>query len=269
MNQDLSEQIERIKAFLLKTVDDSGRKSVVIGVSGGIDSAIVLTLLTRALGRERVVPVLMPYSDQDMSDAQAVIGWLGFDKRAVIEVDIEPIVSGALESLKAPSLAAATELIKTSASSSQEVRQGNLRARARMMVLFDLAHRLEGLVCGTENKSEKYLGYFTRFGDSASDLEPISHLYKTQVRQLAIHLGVPENIRQKEPSAGLWAGQTDETELGFSYEVADQVMNQYVDEKLVDPAKIAELTGVEIAVVEKILTRIKANHFKQLTPFVL
>ncbi|MBI2190192.1 MAG: NAD(+) synthase, partial [Candidatus Levybacteria bacterium] len=111
------------------------------------------------------------------------------------------------------------------------IRLGNIMARVRMILLYDLAKKHQALVCGTENRSEYHLGYFTRFGDEASDFEPIRHLYKTQVYQLASYLGVPKTVIDKKPTAGLWAEQTDEGEFGFSYKEADPVLYLYFDKK--------------------------------------
>ena len=120
---------------------------------------------------------------------------------------------------------AVDELAATLGAADDQLRLGNIMARVRMICLYDLAKQLDALVCGTENKSEKYLGYFTRFGDEASDIEPIMHLYKTEVYELAKHLGIPGAIVAKPPSADLWSEQTDERELGFSYKEADQVLH--------------------------------------------
>jgi NAD+ synthase len=156
------------------------------------------------------------------------------------------------------------------------LRKGNAMARARMMVVYDVAKELNALVCGTENKSEKYLAYFTRFGDEASDVEPIQHLYKTQVRQLAAFLRLPEQFITKAPSAGLWDGQTDEAELGFSYDQADQVIEGFLQEiKQVEnitqlaAVTISQKTELDLPIVEAVLKRIKNNHFKHEVPYTI
>jgi len=130
----------------------------------------------------------------------------------------------------------------------------------RMILLFDLAKKYKALVLGTENKTEHLLGYFTRFGDSASDIEPIRHLYKTQVRKLAKYLKIPEKIIKKTPTAGLWQGQTDEREFGFSYGEADQILLLYLDQK----KNVEEIVnkGIKLEQVEKVVKRLKANEFK-------
>ena len=138
-------------------------------------------------------------------------------------------------------------------------------ARVRMIILFDLAKQIGGLVCGTENKSEKLLGYFTRFGDAASDLEPISHLYKTQVYQLAKYLKIPGQIINQSPTAGLWDGQTDEGEFGFTYREADQVLHLYFDQK----KSLNEIKKLGFKNTDKIIKRLLNYQFKLKTPYHL
>lgn len=214
-----------------------GDKPAVIAVSGGVDSAVALTLLTRALGAERVTPVLLPYGKQDMKDAKIVVEKNGLMHK-LIEVDIKQMV----------------DVIQGQLKIDDEKRLGNVMARARMMVIFDLAKKLGALVCGTENKSEHYLGYFTRFGDAASDVEPISSLYKTEVWEMAKELGLPEIFYTKAPSAGLWQGQTDESEMGFSYEVADKVLQ-------------GQTEGIDPKVVAKVQQMVEQNAFKREVPY--
>jgi NAD+ synthase len=135
-------------------------------------------------------------------------------------------------------------------------------ARVRMIAVFDLAKKLGGLVCGTENKSEHYLGYFTRFGDSASDIEPLCHLYKTQIRQYATALGIPNQIITKAPSAGLWEEQTDEQELGFTYEQADIVIAEFLGET-------EENDEVSTDIRQKVVARIQSQQFKLEVPYMM
>ena len=143
------------------------------------------------------------------------------------------------------------------------VRLGNIMARVRMIILFDLDKKQKGLVCGTENKSEALLGYFTRFGDEASDIEPIQHLYKTQVYELAKYLGVPKEIIEKPPSANLWESQTDEGEFGFTYKEADQVLFHYYDKKL----KLEEIKSKGFVNADKIINFSLKNTYKHHTPY--
>ncbi len=145
----------------------------------------------------------------------------------------------------------------------EKVRVGNIMARIRMILLYDLAKKHNALVCGTENKSEFLLGYFTRFGDEASDFEPIQHLYKTQVFQLASFLNVPKNIIQQVPTAGLWRNQTDEKEFGFTYKEADQVLFYYYDQKL----KLEEIKGMGFKNAATIINFALKNSYKHRTPY--
>jgi NAD+ synthase len=138
----------------------------------------------------------------------------------------------------------------------ESVRKGNVMARTRMICVFDIAKKLGALVCGTENKSEHYLGYFTRFGDAASDVEPIAGLYKTEVWEMAKMLGLPEIFYTKEPSAGLWKGQTDEGEMGFSYTDADRVLR-------------GETEGIDSEIIEKVQKMVAKNKFKLEVPYVM
>ncbi|HSX24459.1 MAG TPA: NAD(+) synthase, partial [Candidatus Andersenbacteria bacterium] len=169
----------------------------------------------------------------------------------VTTIQIEPIV------------AAASAALNTKAA----FRLGNIMARCRMIAIYDLAKQKDALVVGTENRSEKYLGYFTRFGDEASDIEPIQQFYKTQVRQLAAHLKLPQEIIQKHPSAGLWDNQTDEQELGFTYEAADKILHAYLDEKKTGSA--IELSNIPKATVNAVLARVASQHFKLETPYTI
>jgi len=227
----------------------AGKTKAVIAVSGGIDSAVSLSLLVKAIGAENVYPIFLPYKTQDMTDAQTVTEWNKVPQENVTTVQIEPMVQQFAQSLGID----------------DHVRLGNVMARTRMIVVFDLAKKLDALVCGTENKSEKFLGYFTRFGDGASDIEPITNLYKTQVRTVAETLGLPAVFLTKAPSAGLWSEQTDETELGFSYQEADLVMEQYLDQH----QPVEEISGVTADKVKKIIGRIEAMKFKQEVPYCL
>lgn len=245
--------------FIRQTFQAAHKTQAVIAVSGGIDSAVSLQLLVSALGRESVVGVLLPYKDQDMSDGQLILNHVGIPQHQHITLQIEPIVSAAARKL--------TLDFEGSLSEIERVRLGNIMARSRMMLVYDLARQHNALVCGTENKSEHYLGYFTRFGDAASDLEPLTNLYKTQVRSLAQYLELPAIFWQKAPSAGLWAGQTDEVELGFSYQQADIVLHQLIDLHQA-PADIPTITGIEQSVVTAVLNQVKASAFKLVVPYI-
>lgn len=249
----MSQLEQTLVSFIQTTFEEQGIAKGVIAVSGGIDSAVSLTLLSKAIGVANVTPVLLPYGDQNMDDARAVLTHLQFDEAAIKTVDIKPIV----------------DLICTTrgVDSSDKLRRGNVMARVRMIFVYDLARELSALVCGTENKSEHYLGYFTRFGDAASDIEPIESLYKSQVRALAVELGVPDQLITKSPSAGLWDAQTDEQELGFTYEQADKVLALLVDTK--QDADTIQVDGIDQVTVKRITERVASQSFKRAVPYTM
>jgi NAD+ synthase len=258
---DLEQEVKRLVAFVQQTYVLAQKKTGVIAVSGGIDSAVAVTLLTRALGVEYVMPIMLPYGEQELEDGEEILRWNQIPEKTWQVINIKEVVDVAAGKL---GLDASGDVSGNGAAG--KVRLGNLMARVRMMVVYDLAKKHDALVCGTENKSEKYLGYFTRFGDEASDIEPLVGLYKTQVRELAEWLDLPGRFLEKKPSAGLWVGQTDEVELGFSYSVADRVLAQLIDEK----KELSEITvaGVAAEVVQRVLARVKAMEFKQRVPYV-
>lgn len=250
--------IDEIITFLQTTFQNQGKSQAVIAVSGGIDSALALSLLTRAVSPSQIVPVLLPYGDQSIADSATMLSFNGIQESQWQQIDIAPI---------AQVIAAQLGLSTTPTTKAEQIRFGNVMARSRMIVVYDLARRYDALVCGTENKSEQHLGYFTRFGDGASDIEPIQHLYKTQVRQLAEFLNLPEQIRVKPPTAGLWTDQTDETELGFTYTVADQVLAQLIDEHI--PVDQIVVEGVSPLQIQQVVAKVTANQFKHQVPYVL
>ncbi len=246
-------EIEKILTFIRETVKFHKKKCVIIGVSGGIDSAVALTLLTMAMGKKKIIPMLLPYNNQSTHDSGLICRHNGYSEKSIMQIDITSIV----ESYQ-----------NTISKSINKLRLGNIQARVRMTLLFDKAHELNGLVCGTENKSEHYLGYFTRFGDEASDFEPLRNYYKTQVRQLASFLKIPTLFIDKKPSANLWKNQTDEEELGFTYDQADEILSLAIDQKLSEKEiKIKSL--IEPTIIHKILKRVKNMEFKRKTPYLM
>jgi NAD+ synthase len=243
--------IDDIAGFLRKTYDTQ-RKDAVIAVSGGIDSGLSLTLLRRALGTSRVTAVFLPYGDQDMADARLLCEWNELPASRRLELNIAPAADALIDLLDiAPN---------------DKVRRGNVMARVRMIAVYDVAKKLDAMVCGTENRSEKHLGYFTRHGDAASDVEPINTLFKTDVRRLAEYLELPRRIIDKPPSAGLWGGQTDEDEMGFTYAEADKVLHLHLDKELA-PEEIAA-KGLSPDVVRRVLDRMDEQEFKHRVPYV-
>ncbi len=244
---------EELVSFLTTSFKKAGFTKAVIALSGGIDSATSLALAVKALGKENVMPLLLPYgtlNHQGVIDARLVTDWLGIPKDQVVKINIKPLVD--------PILALDPTMDTT--------RRGNIMARMRMIVLFDQAKKQKALVVGTENKSEHLLGYFTRFGDEASDIEPLRNLYKTQVYELAKHLGIPEPIVTKKPTAGLWEGQTDEGEFGFTYKQADEILSLLYDEKK-RPEDI-EKKGFSKKLIQNVVSRVTKNDFKHHLPIL-
>jgi NAD+ synthase len=244
---------ERIVAFLKQTFAEQKISKAIIGISGGIDSAVSFTLLREALGSENVFTLHMYYFDSKFEIMQKFISGQGVPQKNIHHFSIKNPVDSIIE------------LQKIDKTEENNIRIGNIAARMRMILLYDLAKKYNALVCGTENKSENLLGYFTRFGDQASDIEPIEHLYKTHIVTLAKYLSLPDEIIMQAPSAGLWQGQTDEGQFGFSYEEADQVLFLYFEKRL--SIEIIEKKGFSCA--KKIIDWTKKNHFKNSTPYRL
>src|SRR3989344_98497 len=209
----------RIISFIRNTVKKAGFEKVVIGLSGGMDSSVSFSLSVKALGVDNVIGVMMPYGDWQKESVEDVIKLakiLDFPDKNLLNFNIKNFADNYLNINE----------------DMDQVRKGNVMVRVRMIILYDLSKKFKALVIGTENRTEKILGYFTRFGDEASDIEAILHLYKTQVRQLADYLKIPDKIIKKPPTAGLWRGQTDEGEFGFSYAEADKILYLSIDKGL-------------------------------------
>ncbi len=237
--------------FIADTVAAAGRDGVVVGLSGGIDSAVAAALAVRALGPDRVHAWCLPYATsnpQSLADALAVGESLGL---APVTQPITPMV----------------DAILAACPDADAVRRGNIMARVRMILLFDASQARRALVLGTGNRTEWLLGYTTLHGDAACGLNPLGQLYKAEVRALAEHLGLPPAVLTKRPSADLWAGQADEDELGFSYADADRILHHHVDERL-QPRQLAAL-GLAPALVERVLARLRAQAFKRTPVAVL
>ncbi len=236
--------------FIRAEVHKVGFRRAVLGISGGVDSALVAYLTAEALGPENVLGLRMPYrssSDDSLEHARLVIDALGIRHETI---DITPMVDPLLE--RFPNMSA--------------TRRGNIMARQRMIILFDQSAAFNALVIGTGNKTEILLGYSTLFGDSAAALHPLGDLYKHQLRQLARAVGVPDVIVSKPPSADLWPGQTDEDELGFTYDLADQLLYLMVDLRYtVDEAVEA---GFDPDFVRRVWERVRQMQFKRVTPLI-
>jgi NAD+ synthase len=246
IHTDLARKI--LTGFIHSEITRTGFTRAVIGLSGGLDSALSCFLAAEALGPQNVLAIRMPYktsSPESLSDAQKVIDATGVQSMTVEITDmVEPLFE------RFPDM--------------DNMRKGNIMARERMIVLYDQSAAFRGLVVGTGNKTEILLGYSTLYGDSANALNPIGDLYKTQVRQLSRAKGVPESSLEKAPSADLWAGQTDEGELGFTYAEVDELLNLLVDQRYT--AQECVEAGFAEAFVRAVVERIRRNHFKRILP---
>ena len=234
--------------FIHTQITEAGFQHAVVGVSGGVDSALACFLTTEALGPQNVLAVRMPYktsSPESLEHAGLVIETTGVQE---ITIPITEMVDALLERFP----------------EADRVRRGNIMARARMIVLYDQSAAFDGLVVGTGNKTEFLLGYTTLYGDSACAFNPIGDLYKTQVRQLAGAMGVPDVIIKKPPSADLWVGQTDEEELGLTYAEVDRLLVLLVDGRYSLEACVD--AGFDRAFVERVVERIRRSQFKRTMP---
>ncbi len=239
--------LKMIVGFIRQEIMRTGFTRGIVALSGGIDSSLVAYLAVQALGAANVSGILMPYrtsQPESQADAELVAGRLGIETRLI---DITPMVDPYLERV-----------------GDHPRRRGNVMARMRMIVLYDQSEEFHALVVGTSNKTEYLLGYTTLFGDNAAALHPIADLYKFQVRQLARTVGVPDKIIAKAPSADLWQGQTDEGELGFTYDEADAILYHLVDERRREDDVIA--MGFDPRVVRRITTLVARNQFKRVLP---
>jgi NAD+ synthase len=247
-----------ITEFIRGQLEQAGFERAVLGLSGGIDSAVVAYLVAEAIGAERLLAVLMPYrtsSPASRADAEAVVTDLGCASEVV---DISAMVDGYFGGGTTPGASGPDGL------TASPLRRGNFAARMRMAVLYDRSVTWGGLVVGTGNKTETLIGYTTVFGDAACAFNPIGDLYKSQVRQLAVALGVPDAIVRKAPSADLWPGQTDETEGGFSYPVLDRLLFWRVDKRR--STEEIEALGFDAAMVERVDRMIAGSEFKRQVP---
>jgi NAD+ synthase len=238
--------------FIKNETQRIGIEKAVIGLSGGIDSAVSAYLTVKALGKENVLCIMMPYktsSKESITDAELVIKELGVGSKIV---EISEMVDAYLLKLKEKDVS--------------NVRKGNLMARMRMIVLYDESAKEKALVIGTGNKTEILLGYSTLFGDSACAINPIGDLYKTQIFDLARHLGIPNQLIEKKPSADLWEGQTDEQEMGITYAEVDKYLFEKVDERKSHEELM--LMGYTKEYMDRIDKMIYRNQFKRLPPVI-
>jgi NAD+ synthase len=256
---DAKREVEKCIYFIQNIFKYKNFKHAVVGVSGGLDSAVIVALCSRALGNRNVTGLLLPYGEQkDIHHSRSVID--KFNIHAAF-FNIKPIVDAF--------------------HTDDKRRLGNIMARVRMMILYNSSAINNALVVGTSNKTELDLGYFTLHGDGACALEPIGHLYKTEVREIAKELKVPKEVIKKHPSAGLWENQTDEQEIGCSYEIMDKILKIY-NPMMKDPNNFRDHSRQEIvntivynhknipvSVIDKIITRVEQNKFKLEAPSML
>jgi len=251
------EATREIVEFIRKTVEEARASGVVVGLSGGVDSSLVAILCVRALGKEKVLGVLMPTAftpSQDVEDAKQLAEWLGIRTKFV---NIQEISEAYFKKLKC-----------NQSDLKQKIPMANIRARTRMVILYYYANLNNYLVAGAGDRSEALIGYFTKYGDGAADFMPIRHLYKTQVRELSRHLGIPEKIAYKPSSPQLYPGHKVTDEIPLDYEELDPVLVGLFDRKL-PPEEVSQLTGVSIKVVKEVLRRFNASKHKRMYPLMV
>lgn len=244
---DLREIEKRITRFISKYVEDSGANGIVLGLSGGVDSNTIAALSSLAIGGERVIGLLLPEDEtrnqKDVDDALSIAQKFGLSTKLC---DITPVLESFYRSIPI-------------FDNSNRVCKGNIKARARMIYLYYYANKLGSIVCGSSDKSETMMGYFTKWGDAAADISPIMDLYKTQVRKLAEHLGISKELASKPSTPALWPQQFAEAELGIKYEVLDLIL--YGIERFMEPEEIAAQLKIDEAIVEKVKNRwLRAEH---------
>jgi len=241
---------DAVKKFIQFTIKNAKANGVVVGLSGGVDSSVVLKLCVEALGKEKVFALIMP---EDTSNKEDTNDAIEFAKSLGVKyevINISPILRAIGNSVNVKSHLA---LI-------------NIKPRVRMTILYAYANEHNYLVAGTSNKTELLLGYFTKYGDGASDFLPIGDLYKTQVKKLAKKINIPDKIVNKTPSAGLYPGQTDEGELGLSYEIIDKILYAY--ELGYPPTEISSILNIKDEEVAKIINMVKKNRHKRRAPYI-
>ena len=250
LDLNLKEVHNELVEFLRENFKKAGFSKAVLGLSGGIDSALVAYLLRDALGKENVLAIMMPYKSSNpdsLNHAKLVVEDLGINSKT-IEI---------------------TDMIDAYFKNEEEatsLRMGNKMARERMSILFDYSSKENALVVGTSNKTEIYLGYSTQFGDSACALNPIGDLYKTNIWDLSRYLKIPNELIEKKPSADLWEGQTDEQEMGLTYKEADQVLYRMLEENKKVEEVLAE--GFNKDLVDNILRRMNRSEYKRRMPLI-
>ncbi|EFD81439.1 MULTISPECIES: NAD+ synthase [Fusobacterium] len=250
LDLNLKEVHNELVEFLRENFKKAGFSKAVLGLSGGIDSALVAYLLRDALGKENVLAIMMPYKSSNpdsLNHAKLVIEDLKINSKTI---EITDMIDAYFKNEKEAS----------------SLRMGNKMARERMSILFDYSSKENALVVGTSNKTEIYLGYSTQFGDSACALNPIGDLYKTNIWDLSRYLKIPNELIEKKPSADLWEGQTDEQEMGLTYKEADQVLYRMLEENKTVEEVLAE--GFNKDLVDNIVRRMNRSEYKRRMPLI-
>lgn len=250
LDLNLKEVHNELVEFLRENFKKAGFSKAVLGLSGGIDSALVAYLLRDALGKENVLAIMMPYKSSNpdsLNHAKLVVEDLKINAKTI---EITDMIDAYFKNEKDAS----------------SLRMGNKMARERMSILFDYSSKENALVVGTSNKTEIYLGYSTQFGDSACALNPIGNLYKTNIWDLSRYLKIPNELIEKKPSADLWEGQTDEQEMGLTYKEADQVLYRMLEENKTVEEILAE--GFNKDLVDNIVRRINRSEYKRRMPLI-
>ena len=250
LDLNLKEVHNELVEFLRESFKKAGFSKAVLGLSGGIDSALVAYLLRDALGKENVLAIMMPYKSSNpdsLNHAKLVVEDLGINSKTI---EITDMIDAYFKNEKE-----ATSL-----------RMGNKMARERMSILYDYSSKENALVIGTSNKTEIYLGYSTQFGDAACALNPVGDLYKTNIWDLSRYLKIPNELIEKKPSADLWEGQTDEQEMGLTYKEADQVLYRILEENKTVEEVLAE--GFNKDLVDNIVRRMNRSEYKRRMPLI-
>ncbi|MFT5234312.1 MAG: NAD+ synthase [Candidatus Krumholzibacteriia bacterium] len=243
-----TEALVQSAQFVRESMQAASREKIVVGMSGGIDSAVAAGVAVHALGADKVHGIMMPYrtsSAASLVDARAVADSLGI---SIEEIEITGMTDSFIAAIDNP----------------DRMRQGNIMARCRMIVLYDRSAQDDALVLGTGNRTESLLGYTTMYGDNACAFNPIGQLYKTEIRTLAAHLNLPEAVISKAPSADLWEGQSDEDELGLTYAEADRLLVAMFDEGLA--SRQLQALGFATDLINRIQHRVGVMAFKRNLP---
>ncbi len=248
---DLETARTTIRRFIKGKLLQAGSNGYVLGLSGGVDSSLAAALAVEAVGPDKVLGIMMPYktsSESSITDSELLVKHLGINYR---KVDISAMIDAYFSNID----------------DSQKIRAGNKMARERMAILFDIAQKTGRLVLGTGNRTESCLGYTTWYGDSACSINPVGELYKTEIRAMAELLGLPEQIITKIPSADLWVGQTDEDEIGVTYDTIDKILKRIVDEDFLSISSLVK-EGFDSRDISRVVSLLNLNSFKRRQPDV-